>query len=150
MGCYSKCNHLSNYHFVAMCMMCKMFGKTKSIKPALECIPYILMSAVAFCVPYIICAMFLGPEFPSLIGALIALVICIVTAKKGILVPKSNLNSRRVPNGMQHGNLQQQKKQNRQKLKISCGSKISPVMAWVPYGLIAIIPCCDTYSTAGY
>ena len=66
-----------------------MFGKTKSIKPALECIPYILMSAVAFCVPYIICAMFLGPEFPSLIGALIALVICIVTAKKGILVPKS-------------------------------------------------------------
>ena len=104
--------------FVAMCMMCKMFGKTKSIKPALECIPYILMSAVAFCVPYIICAMFLGPEFPSLIGALIALVICIVTAKKGILVPKSKLNSRRVPNGMQHGNLQQQKKQNRQKLKI--------------------------------
>lgn len=84
MGCYSKCDHLSIIIFVAMCMMCKMFGKTKSLKPALECIPYILMSAVAFCVPYIICAMFLGTGISHpLIGALIALVILYCDSSKG-------------------------------------------------------------------
>lgn len=75
--------------FITMAMMCKMFGKNKSIKPALECIPYILMSAIAFCVPYLICAAFLGPEFPSLIGGIFGLAVTIFTAKKGILVPKS-------------------------------------------------------------
>ena len=61
----------------------------KRQKYAIEVIPYILMSAVAFVVPYLICAAFLGPEFPSMIGALVALVVTVVTAKKGILVPKS-------------------------------------------------------------
>lgn len=126
--------------FVAMCMMCKMFGKTKSIKPALECIPYILMSAVAFCVPYIICAMFLGPEFPSLIGALIALVICIVTARKGILVPKSKFEfpTRSEWDAAWKSATAEETEQTETENKV-VESKISPVMAWVPYGLIAII-----------
>ena len=41
--------------FVAMCMMCKLFGKEKSIAPAFACIPYILLCAVAFDIPFIIC-----------------------------------------------------------------------------------------------
>ena len=75
--------------FVAMCMMCKLFGKEKSIAPAFACIPYILVCAVAFDIPFIICAMALGPEFPSLIAGLVGLVASIVLAQKGILVPKN-------------------------------------------------------------
>ena len=39
--------------FVAMAMMCKIYGKEKSIRPAIECIPFILFSAIVFDIPYI-------------------------------------------------------------------------------------------------
>lgn len=40
--------------FVAMAMMCKIYGKEKSIRPAVECIPFILFSAIVFDIPYIL------------------------------------------------------------------------------------------------
>lgn len=122
--------------FIAMAMMCKMFGKEKSMKPAIECIPYILMSAVAFCVPYLICATFLGPEFPALIGALVALVICIVTAKKGILVPKTKFEFPEKSAWEDHWKSTTAVQED-ESMKVE--SNMSGVMAWVPYGIIAVI-----------
>lgn len=74
--------------FLAMAMMCKFFGKDKSFKPAFKAIPFIILTAIVFDVPYLIFATFLGPEFPSLLGALIALPIMMTLARKGVLVPK--------------------------------------------------------------
>ncbi|MDY5956120.1 L-lactate permease [Frisingicoccus sp.] len=122
--------------FITVTMMCMMYGKNKSIKYAVEVIPYILMSAIAFCVPYLICAAFLGPEFPSLIGGLVALVICIVTAKKGILVPKSKFEFPAQSEWAEHWKATTAVQED-ESMKVE--SNISPVMAWVPYGLIAII-----------
>jgi lactate permease len=122
--------------FITMAMMCKMFGKNKSIKPAIECIPYILLSAVAFCVPYIICATFLGPEFPSLIGGLVGLVICILAARKGFLVPKTKFEFPEESAWEQHWRATVEVEED-ESMKVE--TNISPVMAWVPYGIIAII-----------
>ena len=116
--------------------MIKMFGKDKSTKYAIEIIPYILMSAVAFVVPYLICAAFLGPEFPSLIGALIALVICVVTAKKGIFVPKSKFEFPDHSEWDEHWKSTSDVQED-ESMKVE--TDMSPVMAWVPYGIIAII-----------
>ena len=122
--------------FITMAMMCKMFGKNKSIKPALECIPYILMSAIAFCVPYLICAAFLGPEFPSLIGGIFGLAVTIFTAKKGILVPKSKFEFPEKSAWLDHWKATTAVQED-ESMKVE--ANISPVMAWVPYGIIAII-----------
>ena len=122
--------------FITMAMMCKMFGKNKSIKPAVECIPFIILSAVAFCVPYLICAMFLGPEFPSLIGGLVGLGVTIVAARKGFLVPKNKFEFPEKSAWADHWKATMEVKED-ETLKID--TKVSPVMAWVPYGIIALI-----------
>ena len=122
--------------FITVFMMVKMFGKDKSTKYAIEVIPYILMSAVAFCIPYLICAAFLGPEFPSLIGALIALVICVVAAQKGILVPKSKFEFPERSTWADYWKSTQDVQED-ESMKVQ--TTMSPVMAWVPYGIIAII-----------
>ena len=122
--------------FITVCMMVKMFGKDKSIKYAIEVIPYILMSAVAFVVPYLICAAFLGPEFPSLIGALVALVICVLTAQKGILVPKTKFEFPEHSTWAEHWKSTQDVQED-ESMKVQ--TTMSPVMAWVPYGIIALI-----------
>ena len=120
--------------FITVFLMVKMYGKDKSTKYAIEVIPYILMSAVAFCVPYLICAAFLGPEFPSLIGALIALVICVVTAKKGILVPKTKFE---FPDHSEWEEHWKATTAGEEEDLVDIG--MSPVLAWVPYGIIAVI-----------
>lgn len=121
--------------FVAMSMMCLMFGKEKSIKPAIACIPYILLSAVAFDVPFIICAMVLGPEFPSLIAGLVGMVICIVTAQKGILIPKEKFS---FPDRGAWADYWKST-QSTDTDTSSQTSSMSPVMAWMPYIIVAII-----------
>lgn len=123
--------------FLAMCMMCKLFGKEKSIRPAFSCIPYILASAASFVIPYIICAVALGPEFPSLIAGLIGLVASIVMAQKGILVPKDRFE---FPDRSQWADYwkatQAVKDSSGEKRK---GEAMSPVMAWMPYVIVAVI-----------
>ena len=120
--------------FITVFLMVKMYGKDKSTKYAIEVIPYILMSAVAFCVPYLICAAFLGPEFPSLIGALIALVVCVVTAKKGILVPKTRFE---FPDHTEWKEEWKATTAGEESDLVDNG--MSPVTAWIPYGIIAAI-----------
>jgi lactate permease len=75
--------------FIAVAMLTFFFGKKRSIKPALEVLPFAIFSGLAFVVPYALIATFIGPELPSLLGALIGLVIVISAAKKGFLVPKT-------------------------------------------------------------
>lgn len=71
-------------------IMTKFFGKERSIKPALQVLPFALFTGIAFAVPYILIAVFIGPELPSLLGAFIGLAIVVYAAKKGFLMPKTN------------------------------------------------------------
>lgn len=69
-------------------MMCRFFGKNKSWKEGLNILPFALFGGMAFTIPYLLNAIFLGPEFPSLLGALIGLTIVTYAARKGFLQPK--------------------------------------------------------------
>ena len=122
--------------FVAMCMMCKLFGKEKSIAPAFACIPYILVCAVAFDIPFIICAMALGPEFPSLIAGLVGLVASIVLAQKGILVPKNKFE---FPDKGEWADYWKSTQAVQDDSGEQTGEPMSPVMAWLPYIIVAAI-----------
>jgi len=75
--------------FIAVAIMCKFFSKERSIKPALQALPFCLFAGAAYAVPYVLVNIFVGYEFPSLFGSLIALVIAVVAAECKFLTPKT-------------------------------------------------------------
>ncbi len=70
-----------------ICMMTRFFGKNKSWKEGWEIFPFALFGGFAFTIPYLLTGLFLGPEFPSLLGALVGLAIVVGAAKFGFLMP---------------------------------------------------------------
>lgn len=74
--------------FVAVCMLVKLFGKNKSFKDALPCIPFIIFTVAVFDIIYLLIATFIGPELVSLVAAVITLFVSIGAAKAGFLQPK--------------------------------------------------------------
>ena len=68
-------------------MMTRFFGERKSWTEGLSVVPFALFGGLAFTVPYALTAWLLGPEFPSLLGALVGLAVVSFAARKGFLVP---------------------------------------------------------------
>ncbi len=73
-----------------VCMMTRFFGEKKSWREGLEIWPFALFGGLAFTIPYLLNGLFLGPEFPSLLGAPIGLLIVTIAAKRGFLLPKQS------------------------------------------------------------
>ena len=122
---------------ITLMMMCKFFGgKNGSVKNAFPAIPFVLFTSVVFVVPYLTFATFLGPEFPSLIGALIALPIVMTAAKKGWFLPKD------VWDFPPHSEWEKEwlattEIQEDESVKVE--TDMSMVKAWIPYVIIALI-----------
>ena len=68
-------------------MMTRFFGIERSAIAGLRIWKFSLFAAFAMTIPYALVAWILGPEFPSLLGGLIGLMIVIPAARKGLLVP---------------------------------------------------------------
>ena len=69
-------------------MMTRFFGQKRSWTEGLSVLPFTLFAGLAFTIPYVLTAIFLGPLFPSLLGGLIGLAIVVPAARLGFLVPK--------------------------------------------------------------
>ncbi|MEM9450669.1 MAG: L-lactate permease [Cyanobacteria bacterium P01_E01_bin.6] len=63
------------------------FGTRRSFIDGLAAWKFSLFAGFAFTVPYTLIALFLGPEFPTLIGGLVGLGIVIPLARRGFLIP---------------------------------------------------------------
>ncbi len=117
-----------------VCMMTRFFGKNKSWKEGLQVLPFTLFGGLAFVVPYVITGTFLGPEFPSLLGALVGIPIVVYAAKRGFLMPKKVWTFDEEKNwpATWMGTLNV-------KLSIKDSQrKISLTKAWLPYVLLAV------------
>ncbi len=69
-------------------MLTRFFGTGRSWTSGLSVLPFTLVGGLAFTIPYLITAWLLGPEFPSMLGALVGLPIMISFARRGWLVPR--------------------------------------------------------------
>jgi len=75
---------------IMVLMLTRFFGREKSWKAGLEVLPFALFAGLAFTVPYALTGVFLGPEFPSLLGGLIGLAIVSTAAHYRFLTPKKS------------------------------------------------------------
>lgn len=71
-------------------MTTRFFGRNKSWTEGLAIAPFAIFAGLAFTVPYAITGWLLGPEFPSLLGSMIGMLIVVPAAKAGFLMPKQN------------------------------------------------------------
>ncbi|MGO3301153.1 MAG: L-lactate permease, partial [Pseudoalteromonas sp.] len=127
---------------IMVMMLTRFFGKNKSWKEGAAIWPFAIFSGLAFTVPYVLTGIFLGPEFPTIIGGLVSIAIVINAAKRGFLTPKQTWDFEPSQNWPKEwfGKLVV----NTDDVAPSKSDKnISAVMAWFPYLLVAILLVCS-------
>ena len=73
---------------ILVLMMSRFFGQNRKWTDGLSILPFALFSGLCFTIPYTLTGVFLGPEFPTLVGSLLGLIFVIPAAKSGFLIPK--------------------------------------------------------------
>jgi len=120
---------------IMVTVMARFFGARKSWGDGLAVAPFALFAGLAFVVPYALAGVFLGPEFPSIIGAMVGLAIVVPAARKGFLMPTEPWD---FPEPSQwpsewKGNLDINVDQ------ITGRTALTPFMGWLPYVLLAVL-----------
>lgn len=72
---------------IMISLMTAFFGKNRSLREGLALWKFALFAGLAFTLPYVTLAWLLGPEFPTLLGSLIGLVVVITATKAGWFQP---------------------------------------------------------------
>ena len=70
---------------------------SKTNKEFFSFIPFAVFSALSFAIPFYLAARYIGPELPSIIGGVFAIVLISVAARKGFLTEK---NTQKLPKGI--------------------------------------------------
>ncbi|MGD8231946.1 L-lactate permease [Vibrio sp. TRT 1302] len=115
-------------------MLTRFFGKNRRWSEGLDILPFAIFAGLSFTVPYALTGIFLGAEFPSLIGGLVGLAVVVSAAKRGFLVPKTTWDFEEEAKWPTEwlGSLKMD-------LQESTAKPMSMVLAWLPYVLLAVI-----------
>lgn len=73
-------------------MLTRFFGANRSFIEGFRIWKFALFAGIAFTLPYWIIANLLGPEFPSLLGGIIGLLIVVPAAKRGLFIPRESFD----------------------------------------------------------
>ena len=116
-------------------MLTRFFGANRSWREGLEIAPFALFAGLAFTIPYTITGVYLGPEFPSLLGALVGILIVSVAVRRGWLMPRTTwefAEPREWPSGWS-GSISAAGEPD-------SGRRAMPAwLAWLPYVLLAAL-----------
>jgi lactate permease len=114
-------------------MMTRFFGQRRSWSEGLSIAPFALFGGLAFTLPYTLTGVFLGPEFPSLVGALVGLGLVTLAARRRFLLPQDSWDFPEQESweatwsGQLHAGPQ-----------LDLGTRRMPIwLAWLPYLLLA-------------
>ncbi|MFN3881424.1 MAG: L-lactate permease [Nitrincola lacisaponensis] len=116
-------------------MLTRFFGRNRSWREGLSIAPFAVFAGIAFVIPYAAAGVFLGPEFPSMIGALVGLMIVVPAAKAGFLLPKTPwdfADAREWPVEWM-GNIEIKLD------SLTAKAPMSMALAWLPYLLLAAL-----------
>ena len=119
---------------IMVLMLTRYFGKEKSWRAGLAVLPFALFAGFAFTTPYVLTGIFLGPEFPSLLGGLTGLGIVTLAARYNFLTPKQTWDfapSSEWP-AQWLGSIEIKVDQLTQK-------PMSSFLAWLPYVLVGVL-----------
>jgi len=119
---------------IMVMMMTRHFGANASWREGRAILPFALFGGLAFTIPYVLTGVFLGPEFPSLLGSLIGLAIVTAAARRGFLLPKDSWDfapSAAWPDGWT-GTIAI-------RLDHALGRPMSTLRAWAPYVILAAL-----------
>ncbi|GHC23671.1 lactate permease [Kushneria pakistanensis] len=119
---------------IMVLMLTRFFGAKKSWREGFEILPFALLAGLALTVPYVITGIFLGPEFPSLLGGLVGLVIVVTAARLRFLTPKTvwDFADRKDWPAEWMGTLQA-------RVDDLTARPMSQVLAWLPYVLVGVL-----------
>lgn len=113
-------------------VMTRFFGVNRSWREGLRIWPFAIFASLAMTIPYAVIANLLGPEFPSLIGALVGLMLTVPVAQRGWLLPAGPAwdfaESKQWPADW-NGNVDIELK--------DAGQRLSIFQSWLPYLMIA-------------
>ena len=124
-------------------MLTRFFGQNKSWQEGFEITPFALFAGLAFTIPYALTGVFLGAEFPALIGALVGMIIVVPLAKRGFLMPKKAWDFAPKDQWPAHWLGKISFTQDNSEAKKS----MSLTRAWLPYLLVAVILVLSRVST---
>ncbi|MCQ9616097.1 L-lactate permease [Paenalcaligenes niemegkensis] len=115
-------------------MLTRFFGKNKKWSDGFAAIPFAIFAAFAFTIPYTLTGVFLGPEFPSMLGGLIGLAVVTFAAKRGFLVPKESWDFADAKDWPSEwlGSIELRIEDMTQR-------PMSSFLAWMPYVLVALL-----------
>lgn len=116
-----------------VCVLTRYFGRNKSWREGLAVGWFALFAGLAFTIPATLTAVFLGAEFPSLIGGLVGLAIVVTAAQRKFLTPKQVWDFPPVEaweDGWS-GNLQPDVSND--------VGQIGLLIAWLPYVLVGVL-----------
>jgi lactate permease len=116
-------------------MMTRFFGANRSWREGLRVLPFTIFGGLAFTVPYLLFGIFLGPEFPSLLGAPIGLAIVVAASRRGFLLPRDtwdfpprNAWEKEWVSGLEE-----------EMSGVEDDRRVSTPMAWAPYALLGVL-----------
>ena len=120
---------------IMVSVMVRFFGANRSWKEGLAIAPFAIFAGVAFVVPYALAGVFLGPEFPSMIGAMVGLAIVVPAARRGFLIPEKSWDFPESDSWPAHwiGKLSIKADE------VVGRAPMSTFMGWLPYVLLAVL-----------
>ena len=119
---------------ILVIIMTRFFGSNKSWTEGLSIFKFCIFAALSFTIPYLLSGIFLGPEFPSIIGGFIGLTIVTFAANKKFLLPKDTWKfptSSEWPDRWNGDFIIKEKVRN--------DKNICSLNAWAPYIFLAIL-----------
>lgn len=124
---------------IMVMMLTRFFGVNKSWREGLQILPFALFAGLSFTIPYALTGMFLGPEFPSLLGGLVSMTVVVFAAKRGFLMPKTVWGFPAKSSWLKGWMGSLEIKQD----DVNAPSTVSTIVAWVPYLLVAVLLVCS-------
>jgi lactate permease len=115
---------------VMMCgLLSRYFSEDKSWRPGLAIAPFALLCGLSFTLSAYAVAWFFGPEFPSVLGALVGLMLMTLLARYGILLPATPW----------YFSADDQAQSDVFKSRSLTTKAISLSRAWLPYLMLAVL-----------